>query len=125
MECSKVFLKLERRVELLKVSAAYGVSRHSSCRLMLLTSLRGTRGGPVAISDALVPGCMRRLEFASSTDCSISVAWRLAGAPPEGEFGLIWISAGGGGLGRRGELGASAIVKQRRDAASRFDCSQW
>lgn len=74
------------------------------------TSLNGTKGGPAAISEDLVPGCIRRLEWASMTDCSISVACKVAGGPPDGEFGVIWISAVGGGLGKRGELGARAII---------------
>lgn len=74
------------------------------------TSLSGTNGGPAAISAALVPGCIRREELASRCDCSISVVARVAAGPPEGEFGPIWISAGGGGLGRRGELGARDMV---------------
>lgn len=53
---------------------------------------------------------MRRLELASSRDCSNGVEWRLAAGPPEGELGAIWISAGGGGLGSRGELGARAMA---------------
>lgn len=74
-----------------------------------LTSLRGISGGPAAMSAALVPGCMRRLELASRRDCSMAVVSRVAAGPPEGELGPSWISAGGGGLGRRGELGASDI----------------
>lgn len=74
------------------------------------TSLSGTNGGPAAISAAFVPGCIRREELASRCDCSISVVARVAAGPPEGEFGPIWISAGGGGLGRRGELGARDMI---------------
>lgn len=62
------------------------------------------------MSAAFVPGCIRREELASRCDCSISVVARVAAGPPEGEFGPIWISAGGGGLGRRGELGARDMV---------------
>lgn len=62
------------------------------------------------MSVALVPGCMRRLELASSSVCSECVVWGLAAGPPEGDLGPIWISAGGGGLGNRGELGASDMV---------------
>ena len=39
----------------------------------------------------------------------MSCPWRIAFGPKEGDFGPIWISAGGGGLGSRGELGGSAI----------------
>lgn len=63
------------------------------------------------MSAAFVPGCMRRLELASMRDCSIGEASRFDCAPMEGDLGPIWISAGGGGLGSRGELGAIAIVK--------------
>lgn len=63
------------------------------------------------MSAAFVPGCMRRLELASMRDCSIGEASRFDCAPIEGDLGPIWISAGGGGLGSRGELGAIAIVK--------------
>ena len=63
------------------------------------------------MSQALVPGCMRLLELASRMLCSNWEAWRLAAGSPDGEFGPIWISAGGGGLGSRGELGASAMVE--------------
>lgn len=52
---------------------------------------------------------MRRLALASMAVCSISCPWRIAFGPKEGDFGPIWISAGGGGLGSRGELGGSAI----------------
>jgi len=63
---------------------------------------------------------MRRREWSSRTVCSISVGSGLAAAPPEGLLGPIWISAGGGGLGRRGELGASAMVDDC--AARRVRC---
>lgn len=62
------------------------------------------------MSAARVPGCMRRLELASRRDCSVGFVSRCAIAPPEGELGPIWISAGGGGLGSRGELGANAMI---------------
>lgn len=56
------------------------------------------------MSSALVPGCMRRLALASAMVCSICCCWRLAVVPSPGDLGPIWISAGGGGLGNRGEL---------------------
>lgn len=62
------------------------------------------------MSAAFVPGCMRLCELASRTVCSICAACGLTVAPPDGGLGLIWISAGGGGLGRRGELGARAMM---------------
>ena len=57
------------------------------------------------MSAALVPEWIRRLEAASIWDCSICCTWELAFGPMEGDGGPIWISAGGGGLGSRGELG--------------------
>jgi hypothetical protein len=39
--------------------------------------------------------------------CSIWAAWRAASGPIIGDLGVIWISAGGGGLGSLGELGGS------------------
>jgi hypothetical protein len=62
------------------------------------------------MSAAFVPGCIRRLELASSCVCSCGVVWGLAAGPPDGDLGPIWISAAGGGLGSRGELGASDMA---------------
>lgn len=56
---------------------------------------------------------MRRLELASISDCSIGQAWRFDCAPIEGDLGPIWISAGGGGLGSRGELGAIDMLREQ------------
>lgn len=75
----------------------------------LHTSLRGTRGGPAAISADLVPGCILRFEFASITLCSIEGSW-LKELPKEGDLGPIWISVGGGGLGSLGDDGGSDIL---------------
>lgn len=86
------------------------VSRAFLVFFLCHTSLSGTNGGPTAISADLVPGCILLAELASICDCSISVVARVAAGPPDGEFGPIWISAGGGGLGRRGELGARDMV---------------
>lgn len=44
------------------------------------------------------------------SDCSGCMAWRLAAGLPDGDFGPIWISAGGGGLGSRGELGGTDMM---------------
>lgn len=55
---------------------------------------------------------MRRLELASRSVCSICEVSGVAAGPPDGEFGVIWISAAGGGLGNRGEVGASDMVKR-------------
>ena len=109
-----MLLELEWRIELRwDISERSEGSRPPSLRpqLALLTLSRGTTGGPVAISAALVPGWTRRFELASRSVCSICVGCRLAAAPPEGDLGPSWISAGGGGLGSRGELGASAMLK--------------
>jgi hypothetical protein len=64
------------------------------------------------MSADLVPGCILLDELASICDCSISVVASVAAGPPEGECGPIWISAGGGGLGRRGELGARDMMEE-------------
>lgn len=64
------------------------------------------------MSAALVPGCILLDELASICDCSISVVASVAALPPDGEFGPIWISAGGGGLGRRGEFGARDMMEE-------------
>lgn len=64
------------------------------------------------MSAAFVPGWMRRRELASMMVCSICCVSRLAGLPAiDGDLGPIWISAGGGGLGSRGLLGACDIVE--------------
>lgn len=64
------------------------------------------------MSAALVPGCILLEELASICDCSISVVANVAAGPPDGECGPIWISAGGGGLGKRGELGARDMMEE-------------
>lgn len=69
------------------------------------------------MSAALVPGCIRRLELASSSVCSEGVVSGLAAGPPEGDLGPIWISAAGGGLGNRGELGARDMFAEGANAA--------
>lgn len=68
---------------------------------------------------------MRRLELASSSDCSMAVVSRVAGGPPEGELGPIWISAGGGGLGRRGELGANDMFEAGEAEAAQAQVGRW
>lgn len=57
-----------------------------------------------------MPGCILRLEFALITLCSIADSWidELPGAA--GDFGPIWISVGGGGLGSLGELGVRDMI---------------
>ena len=55
------------------------------------------------MSADFVPGWMRRLAFVSMAVCSIWEAWM------SGDLGVVWISAAGGGLGSRGELGGSAM----------------
>lgn len=128
MERSKVFLQLERGIELL---AGAGASQRedyegvwgSGCRR---TSFKGIRGGPAAMSFALVPRWILRFAFASSRPFSICDPCRLAAAPPDGEPGPIWISAVGGGLGSRGELGGIAMGEVRggiRQVFGRFGCA--
>jgi hypothetical protein len=56
------------------------------------------------MSADLVPGCIRRLAFASMILCSMVGSWVVA-LPRDGDLGPIWISVGGGGLGSLGELG--------------------
>lgn len=63
--------------------------------------------------DAFVPRWTRRFAFASSRPFSICSPWWFAAAPPDGEPGPIWISAVGGGLGSRGELGGIAMAVYR------------
>ena len=64
------------------------------------------RGGPAAISEDLVPGCILRVAFASMTLCSIVESW-VEEPLNEGDLGPICISVGGGGLGSLGELGGN------------------
>ena len=71
----------------------------------LLTSDNGTRGGPTAISAALVPGRIRLTAcWSYFAVCSASVEVSPGVAIP-GDLGPIWTSGNGGGLGRRCELG--------------------
>lgn len=63
------------------------------------------------MSADLVPRWMRRLAFASRAVCSICEGER---APIMGDLGPIWISAGGGGLGSRGELGGRDMESDGR-----------
>ena len=67
---------------------------------------------------ALVPGCMRRFALASAIVCSISCACRLAVVFKPGDLGPSWISAGGGGLGNRGELGGRVDMMIERRGPS-------
>jgi hypothetical protein len=64
------------------------------------------------MSADLVPGWMRRLALVSMAVCSIWADWRAALGPISGELGVIWISAAGGGLGSRGELGGSDMASR-------------
>lgn len=70
------------------------------------TSDRSTKGGPSAISAALVPGRIR-LEAPLS---SVLNSFCCSSVPGDGLLGPSWISAMGGGLGRRGELKGEAVV---------------
>ena len=76
--------------------------------IMQLTSPRGITGGPAAISEDLVPGCILRLPFASIILCSI--VGSCEELPRDGDLGPICISVGGGGLGSRGELGGRDML---------------
>lgn len=77
------------------------------------TSCSGTRGGPAAMSAALVPGCILLRELASMKLCSNCAVCVSIVALPEGDLGPNWISACGGGLGSLGELGAMAMMGER------------
>lgn len=78
------------------------------------TSDKGTKGGPDAISAALVPGRILRVEPSSDLLGSTSSGdiWFKGGSPGDdvigkafmiGDLRPIWTSGIGGGLGRRGE----------------------
>lgn len=82
---------------------------------MKLTSANGTRGGPDAMSAALVPGRILLVLPSSSFVGSIrpGEAFPGFGRPGEavleevfmvGDLGPSWTSGNGGGLGSRGEL---------------------
>ena len=76
--------------------------------IMQLTSPRGISGGPAAMSEDLVPGCILRPPFASIILCSI--VGSCEELPRDGDLGPICISVGGGGLGSRGELGGRDML---------------
>jgi len=108
MQRGEVLLELKGGIEL-RLRASQRCLSLNAYSVEILTSCRGISGGPAAISADLVPGWMRRFAFASMAVCSISWPCRAALGPIAGDFGVIWISAGGGGLGSRGELGGSDI----------------
>jgi hypothetical protein len=88
------------------------------------TSVNGTIGGPDAISADLVPGLIRLVAPESIASCPPSSI-----CPPAiesarvGDFGPIWTSGIGGGLGRRGELGDDNAAALAIDAiADPVDC---
>lgn len=62
------------------------------------------------MSATFVPGCILRAALASSILCSIALSCPLDESPRDGDFGPIWISVRGGGLGSRGELGGRDIT---------------
>ena len=64
-------------------------------------SWRSIRGGPSAMSSALVPGRMRR-EAPLSMGLGWSLPWSSVREKP-GDAGPVWSSAMGGGEGRRGD----------------------
>ena len=106
-----MFLQLEWGIELVHVDKS--ISARARARSYFInygkpTCARGTNGGPPAISKALVPGLTLRVEFTSSLSswvypgsCSVSLPNE---SPTEGDWGPIWTSVSGGGLGNRGEL---------------------
>lgn len=69
------------------------------------TSIKGTRGGPAAMSAAFVPGLILLFALASNMLCSMRLSWLSPASLMDGDWGPIWISVRGGGLGSRGELG--------------------
>ena len=88
----EVFGQLEGRVDLL-LDKSVGIM----CLLEgVCTSCKSINGGPSAMSSALLPGCMRRSRRSTRS------AWS--------NVKLVWSSAIGGGLGRRGEEAGDAIV---------------
>lgn len=83
-----------------------------------LTSPRGTRGGPAAISAALVPECILRPALTLILFWSPVVSLMVEESPNEGDFEPICISVGGGGLGSRGEFGGKDIINAGRPKPS-------
>jgi hypothetical protein len=78
-----MFLELKGRIKLSYISRVFG-----SYSSQELTSLRGMRGGPAAISADLVPGCILRLALASMMLCSI-VSSCIEELPKDGDLGPI------------------------------------
>jgi hypothetical protein len=72
------------------------------------TFFRGTSSGPSGISDAFVPGRIRREAPSLKLLAPKMPCW--LGAVAVGDFGPSWSSAIGGGLGRRGELDGDAAM---------------
>lgn len=109
VESLEVFLELEGGIELSQKGVAGSAELlGDSCTLFTRnrTWERGIRGGPTAISPALVPGRILLVEPSSDvceapSNCSVS--WS-KDSPTEGDLGPIWTSVNGGGLGRRGEV---------------------
>lgn len=95
------------------VSQCYLAELQSCLNLLFLpyglTSVNGFRGGPDAMSADFVPGRILLSapcsSFEVSSEPAVDVPW-IALMP--GEFGVIWTSVKGGGLGRRGELEGDA-----------------
>lgn len=116
VEGGEVLLQLEGRVELraTRLATATGKEKVREEAEGARTSLRGTSGGPAAKSSALVPGWMRLFAFMSTMFWSM----RTACASRPGDWGPVWSSAGGGGLGSRGELGGRAMASLCGDEAA-------
>ena len=71
------------------------------------------------MSADLVPGCILRLALASIILCSMVGSW--FEELPSGDFGPIWISVGGGGLGSLGERGDRDILTKTKMSLSGSD----
>ena len=70
----------------------------------------GINGGQKAMSAALVPGRILRVELSSSpAPRTFSASWPNE-SPTDGDCGPIWTSVNGGGLGRRGELDGETLA---------------
>lgn len=85
-----MLLELKCRIKLDEVSISFKFQVSSSKGLKdKHTSPSGTRGGPAAMSAALVPGRIRRPELASRIACSILISCELDASAIDGDFGPI------------------------------------
>lgn len=109
-----MFLQLEWRVKLYP-----SVNEQQMQEKRLPTCDSGINGGPKAMSAALVPGRILRVEPSSPPEDPIRILSPsgLIDSPADGDCGPIWTSGNGGGLGRRGELDGetpAAVMACRR-----------